>query len=501
MSPLGTNDAVAFVEPSLIVHAFAPLTGGGADRDAAETYLRTLWGACDRLGMSESPLPGVDAAFGWPTEPTEAFVVLAARSASAPSPRRQALLFRRHDVLGLATALEDPASSKDLEGWRELLATWRAAVGDLPLPGALLGETFTFSCGVDAVSVRPEAAGPAVVASMRSCGLPVWDAPFEPTDDVAVWDGEDQAGRRIVAVLAPFGDRDELSRLFWWTGEREMPSMVRYQVHAAKLRYEERVHALRKAELDAAVAEVDRAVDEVLAAHRDLDATSTASLAAAETRLIEAQADSTGLVIQLSYLRALQRTVDIARHNMALIVPGDFAGAPETMIDRDRALASRLTEQIDHDIGYAEAVQERAQHATGLSSIRLRRAEQQLQAGRSRLVLYQTALLSALLTGIGAIATFELTLDVAQQLRLPLLTSLVTLLLAAPVVAVSWHDGFRPLDRFVIGLLGASLSWLVVVAAWPSAPWYAVVAAVAAGSAASQLIASRHARPGDAATR
>jgi hypothetical protein len=448
--------------------------------------------------MSEAPLPGVGTAFGWPTDPTETFVVLAARGSPEPHPRRQALLFRRHDVLGVAIALEDPASSKDLDGWRELLATWREAAGDGAVPGATLGETFTFCCGLDAVSASPDAAGPAVSAAMLACGLPVWDAPFEPADDVAAWDGEDPVGRRIVAVLAPFGGRDELSRLFWWTGEREMPRMVRYQVHAAKLRYEERVHALRKSDLDEAVAKVDRAVGDVLEAHRDLDASSTAALAAAEARLIEEQADSTGLVIQLSYLRALQRTVDIARHNMALIVPGDLAGASDTMIDRDRALASRLSEQIDHDIGYAEAVQERAQHATGLSSIRLRQAEQRLQAGRSRLVLYQTALLSALLTGIGAIATFDLTLAVAQHLRLPLLAALVTLLLAAPVIAVSWHDGFRPLDRVVIGLLGASLSWLAIVAAWPSAPWYAVVAAVAAGVTASQLLAGRHARTGDA---
>lgn len=277
--------------------------------------------------------------------------------------------------------------------------------------------------------------------------------------------------------------------------------MTRYQVHAAKLRYEERVHALRKSELDAATEEVERAIDDVLKAHRDLDETSTASLAAADQRLLEAQADSAGLVIQLSYLRALQRTIDIAKHNLALIAPGDYTGAPETMVDRDRALASRLSEQIDHDIGYGEAVQERAQHATGLSSLRLQQAEQRLQAGRSRLVLYQTALLSALLTGIGAIATFDLTLDVAEPLRLPLLASLVTLLLAAPVVAVSWHDGFRPLDRVVIALLGASLSWLAIAVAWPDAPWLAVVAAMTAGVGVSQLLASRRARREDSARR
>ncbi len=499
MNPV--DETVAFVEPSLIVHAFAPLTAGPDDRGAAEAYLRSLWTSCERLGMTEAPLPGVGTAFVWPAETSDAFVVLAARGSPEADPRRQALLFRRHDVLGMAIGLEDPASSKELEGWRELLGTWRDAAGDEAFPDAMLGETLTFLCGYDAVAAPSDAWSSAVAPAMHACGLSVWDAPYEPEDGVVLWDGEAPGGRRVVSVLAPLGLRDELSRLFWWSGEREMPRMTRYQVHAAKLRYEERVHALRKAELDTATEEVERAIDDVLKAHRDLDETSTASLAAADQRLLEAQADSAGLVIQLSYLRALQRTIDIARHNLALIAPGDYTGAPETMVDRDRALASRLSDQIDHDIGYGEAVQERAQHATGLSSLRLQQAEQRLQAGRSRLVLYQTALLSALLTGIGAIATFDLTLHVDEPLRLPLLASLVTLLLAAPVVAVSWHDGFRPLDRVVIALLGASLSWLAIAVAWPDAPWLAVVAAMTAGVGVSQLLASRRARREDSAKR
>jgi hypothetical protein len=501
VSPAGKDETIAFVEPSLIVHAFAPLTTGPDGREVAEAYLRSVWDACERLGMTEAPLPGVRTAFVWPAGASDAFAVLAARGAPDADPRRQALLFRRHDVLGVAIALEDPASSKELEGWRELLGTWRDAVGDKPVPGAMLGETLTFLCSFDAVAPTPDALNSAVGQAMQACGLPVWDAPYGPENGVVLWDGDGPGGRRVVSVLAPLGSREELSRLFWWAGEREMPRMTRYQMHAAKLRYEERVHALRKTKLDAVTAKVERAIDDVLTAHRDLDTTSTASIAAAEGRLIEAQADSAGLVIQLSYLRALKRTIDIARHNLALIAPGDSARAPETMVERDRALASRLSEQIDQDVGYGEAVQERAQHATSLSSLRLQQAEQRLQAGRSRLVLYQTALLSALLTGIGAIATFDLTLDVPEQLRLPLLASLVTLLLAAPVVAVSWHDGFRPLDRFVIGLLGASLSWLALVAAWPDAPWFASALAAAAGVGVSQLLAGRRARREDIATR
>ena len=496
MSPLETAEHASFAEPSLVVHAFAPITGGSEDRESAGSYLRSLWDACGSLGMSEAPLPGIGVSWDFPETTSARFEVLGARGTPEQGPRRQALAFARHDVVGVAVALEDPDSSKDLDGWRELLATWRGAAGDPAVPDALLGETLTLLCGYD--SPAPEPLGPVVERAGRASGIRVWNTPYEPEEGIVLWDGEGSGGRRVVAVLAPLGSRDELSPLFWWAGERELARMVQYQVHAAKLRYEERVHALRKAVMTVSVARVDRAVDEVLAAHQGTEPGPADSIAAAERRLIEAQADSAGLVIQLSYLRSLRRTIDIARHNMEVAAPAE--AAPDTMIGRDRALAIRLSEQIEHDIGYAEAVGERAQHATSLSSLRLQQASQRLEADRSRLVLIQTALLGALLTGIGAIATFDLTLDIAQPLRLPLLVSLVSLLLAAPIAATSWHEGFRPLDRLALGLLGGSLAWLALEAAFPSAPWFVAVAVSAAGVGVSLILAGRHVRRDDAPT-
>jgi hypothetical protein len=55
------------------------------------------------------------------------------------------------------------------------------------------------------------------------------------------------------------------------------------------------------------------------------------------------------------------------------------------------------------------------------------------------------------------------------------------------------------LDRVVIAMLGASLSWLAIAVAWPDAPWLAVVAAMTAGVGVAQLLASRRARREDSA--
>jgi hypothetical protein len=505
MTTLESQEHVAFAEPSLVVHAFAPFTTTPADRNPARAHLRSLWEACARLGLSEALLPGVATSFAWPETASDRFVILAAMGTPGDGHGRQAMMFGRHDVVGLAVAFDDPVSSKELDGWRELFEMWKEATDGLSVPETLLGETLTFLCAYDAPSTDRLHA--IVGRAMRSCGLRIWDTPFEPQTGVVAWDGDDAGSRRVVAALASLGSRDDLSRLFWWAGEHELARMAQYQVHAAKVRYEERVHRLRRAELAAAVERVARAVDESLEAHAELDARSTSATASAERRLIEAQADSAGLVIQLSYLRALRRTVDIARHNMALTASesiGTGAGVSgtgrDTMVDRDRALAMRLSEQVEHDIGYAEALGERARHATSLSALRLQQSQERLQAGRSRLVLFQTALLSALLTGIGAIATFDMSLEVAPPIRFPLLATLVTVLVAAPIVAASWHDGFRPLDRLVIGLFGASLAWLGLTSAFPSAPWVVAAAAVAAGAGVSQLLAIRHRRRDDVAT-
>ncbi len=382
-------------------------------------------------------------------------------------------MFRRHDVVGLAIAFDDPASSKDLDGWRELLETWKEATGELAVPGALLGETFTFLCAYDAPSTDP--LRPAVERAMHPVRAPPLEHAVRAAEPASCSGtatrrpagGWWRRSRRSEAAMSCRGCSGGRASRTWhaWCSTRCMPPRSATR-SACTLRARQTSQT--------AVERVARAVDESLAAHRDLDARSTSTIATAERRLIEAQADSAGLVIQLSYFRALQRTIDIARHNMALVSPRwHRARYPGTMIDRDRALAMRLSDQIEHDIGYAEAVGERAQHATSLSSLRLQQSQERLQAGRSRLVLFQTALLSALLTGIGAIATFDLSLDVARPLRFPLLATLVTVLLAAPIVAASWHDGFRPLDRLVIGLLGGSLAWLGLASALPSAPWFA----------------------------
>ena len=64
--------------------------------------------------MSDAPLPGVDTSFVWPDSPSVPFEILAARGTPGAGKGRQGLMFRRHDVVGLAIAFDDPASSKDL---------------------------------------------------------------------------------------------------------------------------------------------------------------------------------------------------------------------------------------------------------------------------------------------------------------------------------------------------------------------------------------------------
>jgi hypothetical protein len=488
------TDAIAFAEPSLLLHAFAPTTAPPQQVEASRDRLETLWDACERLGMQDPRRGEVGMAFAWPAaSSTDRFTILAARGTLADDARRQAVLFARHDVVGLAIALEDPVASKDLKGWRELWELWGTVRPERSAGESLLGECLSFLGEYDAPTTPVEALGAAVRHSMQGTGLVVWDAPSTEEAGTVLWDGEDADAGRIVAVLAPAGQGDALSRRFWWSGDHELAPMGRYQLHAAKLGYESRVYAIRKPMLDAAVTRVETAVNDLLEQPEDTARGGPTPASGAEDRLIGAQAGSAGLVIEVSYLRELQRTVEIAKRNMAALVPDPVLSGPDTMFTRDQAVATRLSEQIANDVGYADAVSERGQHAVALTAVRLQHRQERLQRERTRLILFQTAFLGALLTGLGAIATFNLTLDVPQALRLPLLATLVALLIAAPIVAGNWHDGYRRSDRVVIGLLGAAVGWFGISLALRPAPWFAAVPAAAAGAAISQVLARRRA--------
>lgn len=484
--------------PGLIVHSFAPLSGAPADRAAARRYLAARWEAAERLGIDEPLLPGVPASF--PVDLDEhgaSFRVLAAKRAQPRDGATfEAFVFTRHDVAGLSLAMASGPEIEGLEAWAEHSERWRKEAGSEPVPPAMLGECLVFfavsELGPDRLVER---AGGGVRDALRRCGLDCWDPGCATDAGAVVWEGPEEGGRRVLVAIGLAEEGPGFDAWLWWRGLADLAAFPRYLLHAAKTAYEARVHRERRDRVTDLMSRVDAALDDVLELHRELDEREPGAqrrLIDAQRRLTLARADSSGLVIELSHLRSLQRTVSIARDNMESLSPLPTADGETPQADtpfaRDLALASWLAGQIEQDIGYAEAVNERAAEANTLTSMRLEAAAETIGRVQARVDLVQTTLLGALLSGLFVVSALSIGFDPPPTLKLPLLASVVALLVAIPPVTAHRHEGYGLFDRLAVGALGASLGWLALVAVWRHAPWPAGIGAAAIGGAVAVVI-------------
>lgn len=497
-------------KPSLIVDLFAPISGAAEDRAAVRRYLAAAWDACGTLGMDEPLLPDLPVTFPtWPERSSRGFTVLAGRSGTTGTETVQAFVYARHDVVGLRATLATDDDPAPLTSWAEQLQRWHAAAAPARSgsPEALLGTSLTFLALAEGRAARPAtdaAAGSAVWETLHAAGLECWEPAFETAEGAAMWDGRTPAGDRVVAVLGRSEHEADLSRWLWWQGDQELARFGSYLLHAAKLSYEARVYDVRRARLEDGTTAVDGAVDRVLALDRTLEVgrrTSFERLTDAQAELARAQTGTSGLAIEMTYLKALQRTVRVAQRNLGQLSPMPAAGtepAADSMFARDQARASWLAEQLEQDLGYAEAVRSRAKEAHDLTSLRLQQATARLTRSQTRITLLQTSLVGALVTIIGATGPLGVKLDLPGPVRVPVLGLLVSLLVAAPALAVHWHERYGFFDHLAAAFAGAAAGWLLVSAAGGGDSVPLLVVAVAAGAAVALGLTRFHdATPGD----
>jgi hypothetical protein len=488
--------------PGLIVDTLAPIGGAPEDRAAMREAFRALWQGLDRLGMTAELLEGVPVELPeLPDDEQPGFRLLAGRARPDTEATYEAFAFTLHDVVGVRVALASNLPEEGVEAWSGRLDEWRSVDGG-PLPGAFLGGSLLF-LGLDSEGDGfPEETTEEVRRGLRGCGLDCWDAYAESLEDVAVWEGPGSEGRRVLAAAAPLDRQADLDRWVWWRGPHELASFARYLMHAGKLHYESRVFERRRASMKATLANVDSALGSVLDLHRGVRVAGAATLPAlldAQSELTRARVEQTGLAVEISNLRQLRRTVTIAERNLRALGPPPDPDAPEfggTLVGRDLALAAWLGEQIEHDIGYAEAVSERADHVHAMTSLQLEAASRRIDRARARMDLIQTALLGAVVSGVLAYGTLGITFRPDHNVRLPLLASLASLLLAVPILIAHWHEPFRALDHTVGALFGASAGWLLSVVVWPGfdAPAIVVIVAALAASGLALLTTRAHDR-------
>lgn len=476
--------------------AFAPIGASKEDALVARDYLASMWAAAGRLGMDGPLVDGV--ATGFPEIPLSdepAFRLLAGRSGSDSNGVTQAYVFARHDAVGLCVALASNDDDAGWERWPEQLATWRGEFRGVAWPPQMLGEAYILVGHAeeanDATASLDDQVGR--VAALTSLGIT--PGPFFTPDGRAIWSGTDKDGRRVTVVISPPELEEDLSRWLWWQGTHEAAPFVIYLLDAAKLEYERRVYQVRRRAITASLAGLDSDLDGVLTLHAHgglAGRTSMPGLIDAQERLIGARAASSSLVIDLTFLRALKRTAAIARRNLAARTPESMTpvtGRGTTSIfERDQRVATWLEEQVDQDLGYAEAVLQRAGEAQELTRLRLDQSMTRVSRAQSRVTLMQTSLVSSLVSGLGAIAIMDLSFDPDINLRLPLLLAFMATTAFLPVLAAHWFERYGIVDHVVAILLGGSIGWLALqlgaVATGSGHPGLSVVVLAAVGGAA-----------------
>ncbi|XRQ08750.1 CATRA conflict system CASPASE/TPR repeat-associated protein [Actinomadura welshii] len=465
-------------ERGLIVHLFARVEGARAD--GAVRALRDVWRACaDALGMTEAvPRTGLPREFpAEPLAPVPTGPVAAIRSDPAHGGLRQALLTRDHDAWILSVSLDaDPADGPD--GWKALHRTWLSTVG--AAPGAvlddLLGAVYVHWAATDTASARlresVRRAAPDVPAA------PGWHEQGEETPDGwTLWEISprvDTRAERHFAAVAPAGRKAALRQSVWMVGGPAPAPLVRYLLHAARMRYQLRVwedgHGFGR--LRERSEETLEYVLPLVTGPADDD-----RLAEADRRLTLLQADEAGLAEVLAGLRTMRRNVQVAAANMAAWAgtAGD-AAHPHGPFHDDRSLADWFDRHLEDDEAYLTVTRDRV-HEVGAIADRLlrRRLHEREEAGRRRhemFTLLQTAVVSTLLMALAAIQSLGYKVPVPGPVKPPVVLLLGAIVLGTSAIgarlALPGHGRAAALlENTGIGLAAASLLWLLLAALSP----------------------------------
>ncbi|MBR7834095.1 hypothetical protein KDL01_12520 [Actinospica durhamensis] len=481
-------------ECELAVHlvAIADGPGGTTGTVRAYGYLLEVWSRCrTRLGMTE-PFPDSTA----PPEPAPDRAGRSGLLAAAQRPGAGVfqVILRCEDGLLTLSAILSPAggSAQDqaqeptrepaqaaaertqetqapATDWAELEARWDEVAGEPP--AELIGD-FRLLLAKDA--------RPSLRSAFPRLGPEAahWDQGTKTRDGIVLGEvsARDDAriARRIVLLAKPGRDA-ELSAWAWSRGDLAATPFARYLQHTARLRYELRVWAdgahPRRLRQD-----VDSAVDALIAllptGAVDADDPDGGGILSSTGRITALLAAETGVVVTVTRMCEMLRTVEIIHGNMAAVLGRQVAADDtQTLFADDRGLAVWLEHRLADDIAYLNAARERARDVTSFADQVVRRiAGERESAARSRqerLTVLQTAITGSILMALTAIQALGYHPAVRAQAA-PALTALLsslTLALSTRVFGVLLIGRSRVLswlDVSAWGAAAAAASWLAL---------------------------------------
>ena len=454
---------IAVRDPALHILVFAPIGPNATDPDGG---LARTWEATSRLGITE-PATGFDQHVELPAELPDDdvwFRVIAAKS--DPGGRDTAIAFTAHDVAAVVVRLRTKATISDGDAWAALSTAWHDAAGDAGLDG-IFGAAHVFTGVSDgpSVTLSGDEADTArkVLAGHAGSGLET-SAVVDP--GITLWDMEMLSGRAVVALAG--NEAAALLGEWCWVSATndDIGQLVRYYMHASKLRFEIGVFRSGIDELRDRERELDAGLAELFTLHERFETTAAGAreLIDAQSRLGRAQGDAAGLLVSITYLRDLGQTVEIAIHNLREYEPEKAVDAPAAMspFGRDLRLAKWLADRVGHEIAYLESCRERVGEAQALTDLRLK----QLAASHARtaewLTVLQTSLVASLLGAFAVSSALGEPFPAPWHLRVSVMALVAALALVLPPLALRWNHGYAWPELTAAAVVGAAAGCVTV---------------------------------------
>jgi hypothetical protein len=237
-------------------------------------------------------------------------------------------------------------------------------------------------------------------------------------------------------------------------------------MHAAKLRFAHHVFQKDIPRLHAESRQLDSTLTNLVSMRQRSQESlwNPHEITKANNALAAEQTRNFKLLYEISKLRELSLTTQIAARNMRQLVPAPHPGVRSlggNIFHRDRARSSWLREQIEMDLGYLRALRQRVSEGHQIATLLLQRQSENTSRRLKNLVLLQGTVFGSLTVGLLMIPAFEV--EPFKEFHLliwAVLALLMAVVLVMPVLFERWHEEYTWVDRFVGGVLGASVLFL-----------------------------------------
>ncbi|MGB8403477.1 MAG: CATRA conflict system CASPASE/TPR repeat-associated protein [Mycobacterium sp.] len=439
--------------------------------------LAAAWETASKLGITrEAEGFGVsrDLPNKWPDE-DEFFRLVAAKSDTLG--RNLAVAFTTYDTAGVIVKLRpatETATSKDLV---ECSRAWiKAAPHHKVDPNVFGGETHIYCAVVPDTSPsipNPEALNDVARTLLAEQNRnPTHTSFCLAVPGVGLWQGDTDGGRSFVAFACEDAAAVRaIDDWFWVTQDNDnVGQLIRWLLQASKLgfavqQYRDNIGKVRDQEYV-----LEQGLERLNNQHEkfELKGAGADDLIAAQSALVRAQADSTGLMRSVSNMMDLRRMAATTAADLPTLAPELAPGSiPPTPFTREEEIAKWFDQRLGSEIDYLEASRARVKEAHNLIDLRLKQFAAENARQANLLSALQTSILGALLGAFSVGSALAKVGRIEASFIATVIVAVMSALFVVPILVARWTSRYGWPELVAAGFAGATAGWALVGWAGP----------------------------------